>query len=159
MHVMLVVAGSARLTDHELTWAPMLGAFKIFLAERDRVLCWPPKTSFITAATDSRAVPALELLFPEALAKFLHDVAVGAKREKLVNAEADASGQGSNRCSDRIMVAQDTEQQSMIFRCNLCISNEGVRQPSKDARCGTQRAAPCGQRPLPAAPPRAVLYN
>ena len=34
----------------------MLGAFKTFWAERDRVLCWPPKISLMTAAAAWRAV-------------------------------------------------------------------------------------------------------
>ena len=107
IHEMLAAVGSSDMTHHELTWAPMLGAFKIFLAERDRVLCWPPKTSFMTAATDSRAVPVLELLFSDALAKFLHAVADGAEHDKRADAEAGACEHASKRCSDLIMRAQD----------------------------------------------------
>jgi hypothetical protein len=50
----------------------MLGVFKTFLADRDKTLCCPPKTSFITTAAASRAVPATELLLPEALENLLH---------------------------------------------------------------------------------------
>ena len=88
----------------------MLGAFKTFLAERASVLCWPPNTSFMTAATASRAVPALELLFSGALAKFRHADTDGAVRDNAARAAAGTCGHASKRCRVLIMRVQDAWQ-------------------------------------------------
>ena len=53
----------------------MFGAFKTFLADRDSVLCWPPKISLITADAACRAVRAAGVLPSAALAKLQRAVA------------------------------------------------------------------------------------
>jgi hypothetical protein len=63
------------LSHHEFTCAPIFGAVKTFLADRDSVLCWPPKISLITADAACRAVRAAGVLPSAALAKLRQAVA------------------------------------------------------------------------------------